>query len=231
MSYPPLMLRANEIGSICKALNVDSHEVMKIFVEDTKLNIAPYYLRPGFAFGGSCLPKDLRAVNYVAKELDVQTPLLGSVLASNDAHIQRVIDTVLERPRRTVALVGLSFKVGSDDLRESPFVRLAEGLIGKGVPLRIYDPDVAIGQVFGRNRAYIDEHLPHVAQLFGDSLSDVVQGADVVIVGKRVAGIDTLYRGRRDTQAVIDLVGIAELGHVLRPWASSGAANLAPWGG
>lgn len=217
----------NEIGALSEQLGIDGQQVMRVFCEDRELNISPRYLRPGFGFGGSCLPKDLRAMNYVAKELDVHTPLLGSVLASNDAHIQRVVDTVLERPKRTVALIGLSFKVGSDDLRESPFVRLAEALIGKGVPLRVYDPDVAIGKVFGRNRVYIDEHLPHVAQLFGNSLTDVLQAADVVIVGKRVADIETLYARRRDGQTVIDLVGIAELGVVLRPWASRRPANVA----
>jgi GDP-mannose 6-dehydrogenase len=217
---------ANEIGALSERLGVDGQQVMRVFCEDRQLNISPRYLRPGFGFGGSCLPKDLRAINYVAKEQDVNTPLLNSVLASNDAHIQRVVDTVLERRKRTVALIGLSFKVGSDDLRESPFVRLAEALIGKGVPLRVYDPDVAIGKVFGRNRAYIDEHLPHVAQLFGDSLTDVLAASDVVIVGKRVADIETLHARRRDGQTVIDLVGIEELGDVLRPWASLRAANI-----
>ena len=216
---------ANEVGAICERLGVDGQQVMRVFCDDRELNISPRYLRPGFGFGGSCLPKDLRAITYVAKDMDVQVPLLANVLASNDAHIQRVVDLVLERPKRTVALLGLSFKVGSDDLRESPFVRLAVGLIGKCVPLRVYDPDVAIGNVFGRNRAYIDEHLPHVAQLFGESLSQVLHGADVVIVGKRVAGIEALFGRRRAEQVVVDLVGIAELEDVLRPWSASRAAT------
>lgn len=216
---------ANEIGAICERLGVDGQQVMRVFCDDRELNVSPRYLRPGFGFGGSCLPKDLRAITYVAKDMDVQVPLLSHVLASNDAHIQRVVDLVLERPKRTVALLGLSFKVGSDDLRESPFVRLAEALIGKGVPLRIYDPDVAIGNVFGRNRAYIDDHLPHVAQLFGESLTQVLQSADVVIVGKRVAGVEALFGRRRTEQVVIDLVGIAELEDVLRPWSAVRAAT------
>jgi len=216
---------ANEIGAICERLGVDGQQVMHVFCDDRELNVSPRYLRPGFGFGGSCLPKDLRAITYVAKDMDVQVPLLANVLASNDAHIQRVVDLVLERPKRTVALLGLSFKVGSDDLRESPFVRLAEALIGKGVPLRIYDPDVAIGNVFGRNRAYIDDHLPHVAQLFGESLTQVLQSADVVIVGKRVAGVEELLGRRRAGQVVIDLVGIAELEDVLRPWSAARAAT------
>src|SRR5690606_38042862 len=139
--------------------------VMRVFSEDTDLNISARYLRPGFGFGGSCLPKDLRAMVHVAKEADLSLPLVGNVLGSNDAHIQRVVDTVLDLGKPRVALLGLSFKNGSDDLRESPFVRLAEGLIGKGVPLRIYDPDVSLDGVFGRNRAYVQEHLPHVGQL------------------------------------------------------------------
>jgi GDP-mannose 6-dehydrogenase len=210
---------ANEIGAVCQQVGIDGAQVMKIFCEDRDLNISPRYLRPGFGFGGSCLPKDLRAIVHLAKERDVATPLIDSVLLSNDAHIQRVVDTVLETRKRRVALLGLSFKVGSDDLRESPFVRLAEALIGKGVPLRVYDPDVVIGTVFGRNRGYIEEHLPHVAQLFGGTLADVVQGSDIVIVGKRVAKIETLPLLLREEQSVMDLVGIPELGDVVRPWA------------
>jgi GDP-mannose 6-dehydrogenase len=212
---------ANEIGALCQQLSIDGQRVMRTFCEDRELNISPRYFRPGFAFGGSCLPKDLRAITYVAKELDVATPLLGSIMASNDAQIQRVVDAVLEAPKQTVELVGLSFKVGSDDLRESPFVRLAEALIGKGVRLRVYDPDVAIGNVFGRNRAYVEEHLPHIAQLFGGSLADVVQASNVVIVGKRAPGVEQLPSLRRSEHTIIDLVGIPELGDAVRPWAAT----------
>ena len=211
---------ANEIGAICQKLEIDGQQVMRVFCEDRELNISPRYLRPGFGFGGSCLPKDLRAITYVAKDRDVTTPLLNSVLASNDAHIQRVVDVVLEERRKSVLMIGLSFKVGSDDLRESPFVRLAQALIGNGVPLRIYDPDVALRDVFGRNRAYVDEHLPHVGQLVAHRLDDVLAAADVVIVGKKlpdVAGLPSRLRG----QMVIDLVGVPELHGAVRPWASS----------
>jgi GDP-mannose 6-dehydrogenase len=211
---------ANEIGALCQPLGIDGQQVMRIFCEDRELNISTRYFRPGFAFGGSCLPKDLRAITYVAKELDVATPLLMSIMPSNDMQIERVLDAAVETPKRSVALLGLSFKVGSDDLRESPFVRLAEALIGKGVPLRVYDPDVAVGNVFGRNRAYVEQHLPHVAQLFGATLAEVVQASSVIIVGKRVAGLETLPSLRRADHTVIDLVGIPELGDALRPWAS-----------
>jgi GDP-mannose 6-dehydrogenase len=216
----------NEVGAVCQQLGIDGQTVMRIFCEDRDLNISPRYLRPGFGFGGSCLPKDLRAMNYVAKEEDVETPLLNSVLPSNDAHIQRVVATVLDMRKKRVALLGLSFKVGSDDLRESPFVRLAEGLIGKGVPLRIYDPDVALGNVFGRNQAYMQEHLPHVGQLVADNLGEIVGGADVIIVGKRVADGDALKRLLRAEHVVIDLVGISELGDVIRPWTAMPAVTV-----
>jgi GDP-mannose 6-dehydrogenase len=212
---------ANEIGAICQQAGIDGQQVMRVFADDGQLNISPRYLRPGFGFGGSCLPKDLRAMVYAAKEFDVSTPLLSSVLPSNDAHIQRVIDTVLDMHKRRIALLGLSFKVGSDDLRESPFVRLAESLIGKGLALRIYDPDVAIGSVFGRNRAYVEQHLPHVTNLFEETLEGVVDGADVVIVGKRVPGVDSLQQSLRQDQAVIDLVGLPDLASAIRPWASA----------
>ena len=210
---------ANEIGAICHQAGVDGQRVMQVFCEDRDLNISPRYLRPGFGFGGSCLPKDLRAIVHVAKDADVAIPLLNSLIPSNDAHIQRVVDAVLETGRRRVALLGLSFKVGSDDLRESPFVRLAEGLIGKGVPLRIYDPDVSIGEVFGRNRAYVEEHLPHVGQLVAGDMDEIVEGADVVIVAKRLPGVEAVLRRLRGEQTVIDLVGIPEARGAVRPWS------------
>jgi GDP-mannose 6-dehydrogenase len=211
----------NEVGALCQQLGMDGQTVMRIFCEDRDLNISPRYLRPGFGFGGSCLPKDLRAMVHVAKEVDLSLPLIANVLGSNDAHIQRVVEMVLEMGKPRVALLGLSFKPGSDDLRESPFVRLAEALIGKGVPLRIYDPDVAVDEVFGRNRAYIQEHLPHVGQLVARDCQDVIGGADVVIVGKRMAETTMLTALRRPDQTVIDLAGVTDLGNVLRPWSGS----------
>jgi len=211
----------NEVGALCQQLGIDGQTVMRTFCEDRELNISPRYLRPGFGFGGSCLPKDLRAMVHVAKELDLSLPLLGSVLGSNDAHIQRVVDTVLEMGKPRVALLGLSFKSGSDDLRESPFVRLAEALIGKGVPLDIYDPDVSLEDVFGRNKAYVQEHLPHVGQLVSQDLQAIVAGADVIIVGKRLLSVDVLPNLLRRGQLVIDLVGIPELDEAIRPWSSS----------
>jgi GDP-mannose 6-dehydrogenase len=217
----------NEVGALCQPLGIDGQRVMQVFCADRDLNISPRYLRPGFGFGGSCLPKDLRAMVHVAKECDLTVPLLASVLPSNDAHIQRVVDLVLDRGKPHVGLLGLSFKPGSDDLRESPFVRLAEALIGKGVPLRIHDPDVSLDEVFGRNRAYVQEHLPHVGQLMGDAGADVIDSAEVVIIGKPLVQLDTLLARRRDDQLVIDLVGIRGLENVARPWDGRSGASVA----
>jgi GDP-mannose 6-dehydrogenase len=214
---------ANEVGALSQQLGIDGRPIMRIFCEDGDLNISRRYLQPGFGFGGSCLPKDLRALNYVAKELDVATPLLGSVIPSNDAHIRRVVDTVLDTGKRRVALLGLSFKNGSDDLRESPFVTLAEALIGKGVSLGVCDPDVELGQLVGRNRAYIEERLPHVAQLMESDWKALVGRADVVIVGKRIADPAQMAAAVRPGQVVIDLVGLEALATAVRPWAATGA--------
>jgi GDP-mannose 6-dehydrogenase len=212
---------ANEIGAVCHELGIDGQRVMQVFCEDRELNVSPRYLRPGFGFGGSCLPKDLRAIVHVAKDHDVTTPLLNSVLGSNDAHIHRVVDTVLEKRRKSVVLIGLSFKVGSDDLRESPFVRFAEQLIGKGVPLHIFDPDVAIDDVFGRNRAYVEQLLPHVGHLLVTNPDGLLAEADLVIVGKKIPQIELLLQRLRPDQAVIDLVGLPELRTAMRPWSST----------
>ncbi|BCS33203.1 GDP-mannose 6-dehydrogenase [Luteitalea sp. TBR-22] len=220
---------ANEIGAVCSQLGADGHTVMRIFCEDHDLNISPKYLRPGFGFGGSCLPKDLRALVYVAKDRDLHTPLLDSVIPSNDAHIKRVVDAILEKRKRKVALLGLSFKNGSDDLRESPFVRLAEALIGKGVPLRIFDPDVELTSVFGRNRAYIEDHLPHVAQLAAATIDEAIADAEIIVVGKKVVDGATLQAAAAG-RTVIDLVGVPELAGALRPWASASASMVAASG-
>jgi GDP-mannose 6-dehydrogenase len=206
---------ANEMGVLCSALGIDSHEVMDVFVQDRRLNVSAAYLRPGFAFGGSCLPKDLRALLYAAKTNDVEVPVLRSVLPSNDLHIQRVVDTLTALEYRDVALLGLSFKPGTDDLRESPLVRLAEALIGKGFRLSIYDSDVSMSNVFGRNRAYIERVLPHISDLLKTDLDQVVGGAQVVIIGKRSEAADKVRRQIRADQRIIDLTR-GEQGQPLR---------------
>jgi GDP-mannose 6-dehydrogenase len=217
---------ANEIGALSHELAIDGRAVMQVFCEDRDLNVSPRYLRPGFAFGGSCLPKDLRALNYVAKELDVAAPLLSSAIPSNVAHIQRVVEMVLERGARKVVLLGLSFKNGSDDLRESPFVEVAEALIGKGIAVSVWDPDVALGQLVGRNRSYITQRLPHLAQLMTGDWRRPVAQADAVIVAKDLAERQALADSVRADQLIIDLVGLDALSSAIRPWSgTAGSSN------
>jgi GDP-mannose 6-dehydrogenase len=200
----------NEIGAICKALEIDSQRVMEIFCQDKQLNISPAYLRPGFAFGGSCLPKDVRALQYTAIRRDVQAPVVSSLLPSNDAHIQRAVDAVMAHGKREIALLGLSFKPGTDDLRESPMVRFAETLIGKGFRLKIFDEEVSLSDLFGRNRDYVENVLPHIHELLRTDLENIVHGAEVIIIGKKIQNLEKIRALLRDDQVVLDLVGTDE---------------------
>ncbi|MWA09399.1 nucleotide sugar dehydrogenase [Streptomyces sp. BA2] len=176
---------ANELGAVCQALGVDSHQVMDVFLADRKLNISPAYLRPGFAFGGSCLPKDLRSLVHAARRADVSVPILSHVLPSNSDHLQRAVDLVERTGKRRAGLFGLSFKPGTDDLRESPLVELAERLFGKGYDLKIYDANVSLSRLLGANREYIETRLPHLAQLLANSVEEVLEHAEVCLVGTR----------------------------------------------
>lgn len=196
----------NEIGSICKALRVDSHEVMRIFCEDTKLNIAPTYLRPGFAFGGSCLPKDLRALSYRARQLDVDTPVLAAALSSNEVQIARAYEMVRATGSRKVGVLGLAFKAGTDDLRESPIVTLVERMIGKGMQLAIYDGHVSRANLIGANREYIEKEIPHIWSLMRDTVQEVVEFGDVVVIGNGTPEFRGIQPTLRDGQMVVDLV-------------------------
>jgi GDP-mannose 6-dehydrogenase len=200
---------ANEIGAVCRRLGLDSHEVMDVFLSDTKLNVSAAYLRPGFAFGGSCLPKDLRALVHAARRADLDLPLLGSVLPSNERHLQRTLDAIVAAGRRKVGLVGLSFKSGTDDLRESPLVDLAERLLGKGFDLAIFDPVVSFSSLVGANREYVEAHLPHLSRLLVPTLDDLLGHAELCVVGARVPGLERLpndFGGR----VFVDLVRLED---------------------
>jgi GDP-mannose 6-dehydrogenase len=206
---------ANEIGTLCKKLNVDSHEVMDIFCRDHKLNLSSYYLKPGFAFGGSCLPKDVRALQYRARELDVELPMISQVLPSNRLQIEHAIDQVLETGKRSVGLLGFSFKTGTDDLRESPMVILAEALLGKGLTLRIYDRNVSLARLVGANKEYIENQIPHLSSLLCDTIDQVVDGSDVLVVGNPDPEFADAVTRCTKNQIVIDLVRLPIVGAMI----------------
>jgi GDP-mannose 6-dehydrogenase len=197
---------ANEIGNLAKRLGVDSHEVMSIFCQDDKLNLSPYYLKPGFAFGGSCLPKDVRALQYRAKELDVDMPVVQSILGSNRLQIDHAVDLVVQTGRKRVGLLGFSFKAGTDDLRESPIVILAEALLGKGYQLKIYDRNVSLARLVGANKEYIEHQIPHLSSLLCDTVEEVLDGSDVIVVGNAAPEFTAAVASCRPGQTVIDLV-------------------------
>ena len=204
---------ANEIGRIARSVNVDSRQVMDLVCCDTRLNISPAYMKPGFAFGGSCLPKDLRALTYVGKQNDVTTPMLGNVMGSNRAHIDHAVDIVTQSGKRMIGMIGLSFKSGTDDLRESPLVTVAERLIGKGYDLRIYDPEVNLSRLLGANKRFIEHSIPHIGSLMLDDCGAVIDHAEVLIVG--LAGQDlvpVIAERSRPDQVVVDLVGLPTSG-------------------
>jgi GDP-mannose 6-dehydrogenase len=207
---------ANEIGNLCKKLDVDSHEVMDIFCRDEKLNLSPYYLKPGFAFGGSCLPKDVRALQYRAKEKDVELPLISQILPSNKAQIQQALDQVLETGKKNVGLLGFSFKAGTDDLRESPIVILAEALLGKGVSLKIYDKNVSMAKLVGANKDYINKQIPHLSSLLCNTIDEVVQGSEVIVVGNQAPEFVQAVMDCRPEQIVIDLVRLPLYGSLVK---------------
>jgi len=200
---------ANEIGRVCKALELDSHSVMDIFSQDRKLNISAAYLTPGFAFGGSCLPKDLRALSYLARTADVELPILNAVQLSNKQQVDIACEMVMRCGSKKIGILGLSFKAGTDDLRESPVVEVVERLIGKGYELRIFDRNVNLAQLVGANRDYILGHIPHIAELFVGSPEDAVAHADVLLIGNQSTEFITALESTGDKR-VIDLVRLFE---------------------
>ena len=213
---------ANEIGMICKNLGIDSHEVMDIFCEDKKLNLSPYYLKPGFAFGGSCLPKDVRAIVHKSKSMDVETPLLNSLLHSNEIQIKAVIKRITSFGKKKIGFLGFSFKAGTDDLRESPVVEVIEALLGKGYSIKLYDCNVNLARLIGANKTYIEQRIPHIAQLMYEKIEDVVSDSEVIVIGNNsdefretlsVIGKDKivfdLVRVNRNLQSGSNYIGLA----------------------
>jgi len=199
---------ANEIGTLARELDVDAESVMEMFVSDTKLNISPIYLKPGFAFGGSCLPKDVRALNYRAKELDLKLPLFDSIMPSNEEHLARAVEMVLQTGKRKIGMLGLSFKAATDDLRESPQVQLVKRLIAEGREIQIWDDNVSLGRLIGSNREYIEQVIPHIGLLLNANLEEVLRDAEVVVIGTRDLNWDSLKNSIRRDQEVIDLVNL-----------------------
>ena len=201
---------ANEVGNVAKALGIDGHAVMDIFCQDTKLNLSPYYMKPGFAFGGSCLPKDLRAFTYKARTLDLKLPILESILPSNELQIKKALDMVVAAQSKKVGVLGFSFKAGTDDLRESPVVELIETLLGKGYDLRIYDKNVNIARLIGANREHILNRIPHLAAIMTDSIDDIVAHADIVVIGNGDPTFREIPERLNDQQRIVDLVRIRD---------------------
>lgn len=202
---------ANEIGNICKALEIDSHEVMDIFCKDTKLNLSPYYMKPGFAFGGSCLPKDVRALSYKARTLDLDVPIINAILPSNEEQVEHGVQMVMGKGNKKVGILGFSFKAGTDDLRESPIVELIEKLIGKGYDIRLFDRNVNLAKLVGANRDFILNHIPHISKLMLNSIDEVMSHADTLVIGNGDEEFRKIPDRLREGQVLVDLVRISKI--------------------
>ena len=201
---------ANEIGNLCKEIGTDGHRVMDIFCQDTKLNISPNYLKPGFAFGGSCLPKDLRALAYKGKMLDLDLPILNSILPSNMLQIERGLQMIMQQESKKIGVLGFSFKAGTDDLRESPMVEVIERLLGKGYEVKIYDRNVNLAKLIGANKDYILNHIPHISKMMVDSIEEILDHADTIVIGNSSPEFSDILSKINDKQKVIDLVRISQ---------------------
>jgi GDP-mannose 6-dehydrogenase len=201
---------ANEIGDLCKVLGVDGHDVMDIFCQDRKLNISSAYLLPGFAFGGSCLPKDLRALAYTAKMRDLELPILTSILPSNEMQVNRGLDLIMRKGQRKIGVLGFSFKAGTDDLRESPVIEVIERLLGKGYDLRIYDKNVNLASLVGANRDFILNRIPHISRLMVDRVDAVLDHAETIVIGNKDPDFQDVVHRLREGQSIVDFVRIAD---------------------
>lgn len=201
---------ANEIGNVCKEVGIDSHEVMSIFCQDTKLNLSPYYMKPGFAFGGSCLPKDVRALNYKAKALDLNLPIISSIMENNQKQIDRGFEMITRQGNRKITFLGFSFKAGTDDLRESPIVELIERLIGKGYDLKLYDKNVSLAKLVGANKDYILTAIPHISKLMVDNLEAAVSHGETIVIGNRDEQFQSILPRLAAGKVMVDLVRITE---------------------
>lgn len=201
---------ANEIGNICKAVGIDGHKVMEIFCQDTKLNLSPYYMKPGFAFGGSCLPKDVRALTYKARSLDLDLPLLNSILPSNQRQVEKGIKMIADKGNKKVGILGFSFKAGTDDLRESPLVDVIEYLLGKGYELKLYDKNVNLAALTGANQDYILNHIPHISKLMVTSIDEVLDFAQTIVVGNGAEEFKSVPSRLKAGQQLVDLVRISK---------------------
>jgi GDP-mannose 6-dehydrogenase len=202
---------ANEVGNISKEFGIDSHEVMDIFCSDTKLNISDKYFKPGFAFGGSCLPKDVRALTYKSRMLDLDTPVLSSIINSNNVHMERALKMILDKGKKNIGVLGLSFKAGTDDLRESPGIILVENLIGKGYKLKIFDRNVNLAKLFGTNKEYLDDHIEHISKLLTDEIDELLDFAEIIVVTNQSKEFSDIIKSRlKEHHTVIDLVRIAQ---------------------
>ena len=201
---------ANEIGNVCKSVGIDGHEVMNIFCKDTKLNLSPYYMKPGFAFGGSCLPKDVRALRYKAKSLDLELPIINSIMDNNQKQIDRGFDMIVEKGNRKITILGFSFKAGTDDLRESPIVEVIERLIGKGYDLKLYDQNVSMAKLTGANKDYIFNAIPHISKLMIDNLKDAIAHGETIVIGNGAEEFKDILDKTDEKQVIVDLVRVSE---------------------
>lgn len=201
---------ANEIGNVCKGIGIDGHKVMDIFCQDTKLNLSSYYMKPGFAFGGSCLPKDVRALSYKARSLDLELPVIYAIMANNQKQIDRGFDMISAKGSKKVAILGFSFKAGTDDLRESPLVEIIERLIGKGYDLKLYDKNVSFARLTGANKDYILNAIPHISKLMVDSMDEAIAHGDIIVIGNGSEEFKSIMSVTDESKLIVDLVRITD---------------------